>query len=72
MVYAGNAFLNLLCFTKERNVTILHCYVYFEGYCHVPKYKPEITLIFRHRHVPKLVYKSAKEKKVMLDSIKRK
>ena len=31
-----------------------------------------IFLAFRHRHVPKAVFKAAKEKKIMLASVKRK
>lgn len=36
------------------------------------QHHPEVKRILKHRHVPKGVYKAAKEKKVMLDSIKRK
>lgn len=36
------------------------------------QHHPEIKKIMKHRHLPKLVYKSGKEKKIMLDSIKRK
>eukprot|EP00111_Clytia_hemisphaerica_P005655 TCONS_00016425-protein len=36
------------------------------------QHHPEVKKIMKHRHLPKLVYKIAKEKKVMLDSLKRK
>lgn len=36
------------------------------------KYHPEIRRISRHRHLPKLVYHAMKEKRIMIDSRKRK
>ena len=32
----------------------------------------EYAVLFRHRHVPKSVYKAAKEKRIMLASVRRK
>lgn len=39
---------------------------------HQYQHHPEVKRILKHRHVPRLIHKTAKEKKVMLDSIKRK
>jgi len=36
------------------------------------KFHPQIRRIARHRHVPKLVYKAAKEKRVMAEAQRRK
>ncbi|XP_065651483.1 DDB1- and CUL4-associated factor 13 isoform X2 [Hydra vulgaris] len=36
------------------------------------QHHPEVKRILKHRHVPKLIHKEAKEKRIMLDSIKRK
>jgi len=45
---------------------------YSEKLKHQYQHHPEVKRILKHRHVPKLIFKQAKEKKIMLGSIKRK
>ena len=58
--------------TPPLSESLLHVVVTHGNHSQRYRFHPKVKRIARHRHLPKMVYKAAKEKRVMMAAQKRK